>query len=302
MIKDKKDKQSSGGSSGSSNSSGSNNSKSNNNNANNASNTNSASNNASTSSPSSSKTSNSRKESSNSGNSSNSSTSKNIHGIKEEIIEQSKISRLKISESDFISQSDILGSSEQLVVTSIKHEDGSPPTNIIKKEPVPSSSSSTSGASTSSNVNSNDSNNNNDTNDNKNSNSSGNLLLPDEKDPINDNSITDECKFHDNVIPEIPMNHFDLSVLNNDDLSASGSGNNSNSNKLGMHIKSEDPATDPLAGVDSSLNNSNFGPMNPNNPSGTNRSIMSQNSPDRIQPLPSNVVNKQSNSMDVSTE
>lgn len=86
----------------------------------------------------------------------------------------------------------ILGTSEQLVVTSIKHEDGSPPTNIIKKEPAPSSSGS--GASTSSNVNSNDSNNNNDTNDNKNSNSSGNPLLPDEKDPTNDNSITDECK------------------------------------------------------------------------------------------------------------
>jgi hypothetical protein len=90
----------------------------------------------------------------------------------------------------------ILGSSEQLIVTSIKHEDGSPPTTIIKKEPAPSSSStpSGSGASTSTNVNSNDSNNNNDTNDNKNSNSSGNPLLPDEKDSANDNSITDECK------------------------------------------------------------------------------------------------------------
>lgn len=84
-------------------------------------------------------------------------------------------------------------------------------------------------------------------------------------------------------------------------MSASGSGNNSNPNKLGMHIKSEDPPTDPLAGVDSSLNNSNFGPGNQgNNPSGSNRSLLSQNSPDRIQPLPSNVVNKQSNSMDVS--
>lgn len=69
-----------------------------------------------------------------------------------------------------------------------------------------------------------------------------------------------------------------------------------------MHIKSEDPATDPLAGVDNSLNNSNFGPVNPgSNPTGPNRSLISQNSPDRIQPLPSNVVNKQSNSMDVST-
>jgi hypothetical protein len=88
----------------------------------------------------------------------------------------------------------VLGSTEQLIVTSIKHEDGSPPTNIIKKEPTPSSSSG-SGASTSSNVNSNDSNNNNDTNDNKNSNSSGNPLLPDEKVPSNDNSITDDCEF-----------------------------------------------------------------------------------------------------------
>lgn len=70
---------------------------------------------------------------------------------------------------------------------------------------------------------------------------------------------------------------------------------------MGMHIKSEDPATDPLAGVENSLSNSNYGPMNPNTP-GSNRGgpMMSQNSPDRIQPLPSNVVNKQSNSMDVS--
>lgn len=92
-------------------------------------------------------------------------------------------------------------------------------------------------------------------------------------------------------------------MLNNDDLNASGSGNNSNSNSKhgGMHIKSEDPATDPLAGVDSSLNNSNFSGVNSgNNSSGPNRSLMSQNSPERIQPLPSNVVNKQSNSMDVS--
>lgn len=87
-------------------------------------------------------------------------------------------------------------------------------------------------------------------------------------------------------------------VLNSDELNASGSGNNSNSNsKLGMHIKSEDPATDPLAGVDGS-----FGPMGQGNPSGPNRSGMSQSSPDRIQPLPSNVVNKQSNSMDVSSQ
>jgi hypothetical protein len=154
-------------------------------------------------------------------------------------------------------------------------------------------------------VNSNDSNNNNDTNDNKNSNSSGNPLLPDEKDPTNDNSITDECKSSSEALKgSIEHNLISfilLVVLNSDDLSASGSGNNSNSNKLGMHIKSEDPATDPLAGVDSSLNNSNFGSMSQgNNPSGPNRSGIPQNSPDRIQPLPSNVVNKQSNSMDVS--
>lgn len=85
---------------------------------------------------------------------------------------------------------------------------------------------------------------------------------------------------------------FLILVLNSDDLNTSGSSNNPNS-KLGMHIKSEDPATDPLAGVDG--NNPNFG--GPNNPSGPNRPNMS---PDRIQPLPSNVVNKQSNSMDVS--
>lgn len=92
-------------------------------------------------------------------------------------------------------------------------------------------------------------------------------------------------------------------MLNSDDVNASNSGNNSNSNsKHSMHIKSEDSATDPLAGVDSSLNNSNFGGANNpgNNTSGPNRSLMSQNSPERIQPLPSNVVNKQSNSMDVS--
>lgn len=90
-----------------------------------------------------------------------------------------------------------LGPTEQLIVTSIKHEDGSPPQNIIKKEPANPSTSSSSGvagtsAGTSSTVNSNDSNNNNDTNDNKNnSNLSGN---PDEKDSANDNSITDECE------------------------------------------------------------------------------------------------------------
>lgn len=75
-------------------------------------------------------------------------------------------------------------------MTSIKHEDGSPPTNIIKKETNPPSTSNPG----SSNVNSNDSNNNNDTNDNKNSSNLSGNLLPDEKDSGNDNSITDECK------------------------------------------------------------------------------------------------------------
>lgn len=79
-----------------------------------------------------------------------------------------------------------------MICTRTVHEDGSPPTNIIKKEPTASSSSSGSGASGSGNVNSNDSNNNNDTNDNKNSNSSGNPLMPEDKDSANDNSITDE--------------------------------------------------------------------------------------------------------------
>lgn len=98
-----------------------------------------------------------------------------------------------------------LGPTEQLIVTSIiKHEDGSPPTNIIKKEPTnnnPSSSSasgsgggggvasgSNPGSSSTSTVNSNDSNNNHDTNDNKNNSN------PDEKDSANDNSITDDCE------------------------------------------------------------------------------------------------------------
>jgi hypothetical protein len=82
-------------------------------------------------------------------------------------------------------------------------------------------------------------------------------------------------------------------VLNNDDLSASGGGNN----KLGLHIKNEEQAIDPLASVENTINNNNFGNANP---TGQNRSLISQSSPDRIQPLPSNVVNKQSNSsMDV---
>ncbi|XP_070495956.1 protein BCL9 homolog isoform X3 [Chironomus tepperi] len=249
MIKDKKEKQSGGSASGSS--SGSNGNSKSNNNANNATNS-SNTNNSSTSSPSSSKTSSSNSSSK----SSSSNTNKNnILGIKEEIIEQ--------------------GPTEQLIVTSIKHEDGSPPTNIIKKEPANSASTAGNGpgSASASNVNSNDSNNNNDTNDNKNSsNLSG---LPDEKDSANDNSIADE-------------------LLNNDELNSSGNGNNSSSSKLGMHIKNEDPSSDPLAGVDSNMNPNNFGPMNSQQP-GSNRQ---QGSPERIQPLPSNVVNKQSNSMD----
>jgi hypothetical protein len=90
----------------------------------------------------------------------------------------------------------ILGPTEQLIVTSIKHEDGSPPTNIIKKEPTNSASTPGNGpgSASGSNVNSNDSNNNNDTNDNKNSSNLSGNLLPDEKDSANDNSIADECK------------------------------------------------------------------------------------------------------------
>lgn len=87
-------------------------------------------------------------------------------------------------------------------------------------------------------------------------------------------------------------------MLNNEELNTSGSGNNSNSGKLGLHIKSEDATIDPLAGVDNNLNPNNFGHMNTQ---GGNRTMISQNSPERIQPLPSNVVNKQSNSMDVSS-
>lgn len=83
-------------------------------------------------------------------------------------------------------------------------------------------------------------------------------------------------------------------MLHNDDLNSSG--NNSSSNKLGLHIKSEQDASggvDPLGGVD------NFGQMNSQQP-GSNRPSM-MTSPERIQPLPSNVVNK-SNSMDVRIE
>lgn len=87
-------------------------------------------------------------------------------------------------------------------------------------------------------------------------------------------------------------------MLNNDELNSSGNGNNSNSNKLGMHIKNEDPSSDPLA-IDG-MNSNNFGQINSSQPGSNNRPMISQSSPERIQPLPSNIVNKQSNSMDVS--
>lgn len=84
-----------------------------------------------------------------------------------------------------------------------------------------------------------------------------------------------------------------FSVLNNDELNPPSSGNN----KLGIHIKNEEQVTDPLASVENTINN-NFSNANA---SGQSRPVISQSSPDRIQPLPSNVVNKQSNSsMDVS--
>lgn len=79
-----------------------------------------------------------------------------------------------------------------------------------------------------------------------------------------------------------------LLVLNNDDINSSGN----SSNKMGLHIKSEQDSTgDPLACVDSTFGQLNSQP-------GSNRPMM-QTSPERIQALPSNVVNK-SNSMDVS--
>ena len=79
-------------------------------------------------------------------------------------------------------------------------------------------------------------------------------------------------------------------MLNNDDLASSAS-----SNKMGLHIKSEQDSSggDPLAGVDSTFGQLNSQP-------GSNRPMMPQTSPERIQALPSNVVNK-SNSMDVSS-
>lgn len=82
-------------------------------------------------------------------------------------------------------------------------------------------------------------------------------------------------------------------VLNNEDLGLSG---NNPGNKLlgGMHIKTEDGCSD--------MGSDNFGPMNQGGSGGGPGScrMMSQTSPERIQPLPSNVVNKQSNSMEVS--
>ena len=95
-------------------------------------------------------------------------------------------------------------------------------------------------------------------------------------------------------------------MLHNDELNSSGNGNIStnNNNKLcgGMHIKTEDSASSSgdMSGVENSLNNSNFGSLNSSGPGSGGRQMMSQTSPERIQPLPSNVVNKQSNSMDVS--
>lgn len=90
-------------------------------------------------------------------------------------------------------------------------------------------------------------------------------------------------------------------MLNNEEMNTSGGGNNSNSNKQGLHIKTEDSTIDPLSGVDSNLNPNSFGQINTAQQQGLNRpAMMSQNSPERIQPLPSNIVNKQSNSMDVS--
>lgn len=87
-----------------------------------------------------------------------------------------------------------IGTPEQHVNTSVKHlNDGSPPANIIKKEPITNPSSvGANAAASSSNGNSNDSNNNNDLNDAKSVNS-GNPLLGDDKEPTNDSSIPDDC-------------------------------------------------------------------------------------------------------------
>lgn len=82
----------------------------------------------------------------------------------------------------------ITGSSEQLIVTSIKHEDGSPPTNIIKKEPVNQSTGASTSSGNSSSTAANDSNNNNDAKDPL-------STAMDDKDGVNnDSSLTDECK------------------------------------------------------------------------------------------------------------
>lgn len=87
----------------------------------------------------------------------------------------------------------------------------------------------------------------------------------------------------------------DFSVLNREDPGLPGS---SSGNKLlgGMHIKLEDGCGD--------LGSESFVPMSQGGPGagpgGGSCRMMSQTSPERIQPLPSNVVNKQSNSMEVS--
>jgi hypothetical protein len=98
--------------------------------------------------------------------------------------------------------------------------------------------------------------------------------MQDEKDSIggnNDNSITDD-------------------LLNNEDLGLPGSAPGNKMGPGGMHIKSEDTSGDM---------NADFGPMS-QGPGGNSCRMMSQSgSPERIQPLPSNVVNKQSNSMEV---
>ena len=84
-------------------------------------------------------------------------------------------------------------------------------------------------------------------------------------------------------------------MLNSEELS----GGNSNL-KMGaggmLNIKSEDNEMS----SENSLNN-NFVQMNASGGPGSGGScrMMNQQSPERIQPLPSNVVNKQSNSMEV---
>lgn len=86
-------------------------------------------------------------------------------------------------------------------------------------------------------------------------------------------------------------------VLNSEELT--GGSSNLKMGPGGMlNIKSEDNAE---MSADNSLNN-NFVQMNASGGPGSGGScrMMNQQSPERIQPLPSNVVNKQSNSMEVS--